>query len=267
MKAATAPGRMFDGHGLFLFVTPGGARCWKQRITVNGRRQELGLGPYPVVTLREAREAALANRRMVRAGLNPKVERRRAHGIPTFRRDGAVGGVPVGEAGGRGEHHDRAGGVVRPSEHLADESGGLAPSARRGAIWYLDWLDSDLPPGVQFPLGVNHWLREPVFPDDHWLFGSDDGPTFTWIDCHNTLKASREARLVEQHDNSARMGISVQQPARRHKPMPLCLIRCIHAAFERVTTEHIADYSSNNADRRVILPILILEFSRHPAFG
>ena len=84
VKAATAPGRMFDGHGLFLFVTPGGAKCWKQRITVNGRRQELGLGPYPVVTLREAREAALANRRMVRAGLNPKVERRGARGIPTF---------------------------------------------------------------------------------------------------------------------------------------------------------------------------------------
>ena len=84
VKAATAPGRMFDGHGLFLFVTPGGAKCWKQRITVNGRRQELGLGPYPVVTLREAREAALANLRMVRAGLNPKVERRRTRGIPTF---------------------------------------------------------------------------------------------------------------------------------------------------------------------------------------
>ena len=84
VKAATAPGRMFDGHGLFLLVTPGGAKNWKQRITVNGRRQELGVGPYPVVTLREARETALANHRMVRAGLNPKVERRRAKGIPTF---------------------------------------------------------------------------------------------------------------------------------------------------------------------------------------
>ena len=76
--------RMFDGQGLFLLVTPGGAKIWKQRIAVNGRRQELGLGPYPVVSLREAREAALANRRMVRAGMNPKVERCRARGIPTF---------------------------------------------------------------------------------------------------------------------------------------------------------------------------------------
>ena len=84
VKAATAPGRMFDGHGLFLLVTPGGAKIWKQRITVNGRRQELGLGPYPVVTLAKAREVALANRRMVRDGVNPKTERRRARGVPTF---------------------------------------------------------------------------------------------------------------------------------------------------------------------------------------
>ena len=84
VKAAAAPGRLFDGQGLFLLVTPGGAKIWKQRIAVNGRRQELGLGPYPVVTLAKAREAALENRRMVRDGLNPKVERRRARGIPTF---------------------------------------------------------------------------------------------------------------------------------------------------------------------------------------
>ena len=84
VRAAKAPGRMFDGHGLFLLVHPGGAKGWRQRITVNGRRQELSLGPFPVVTLREAREAALANLRMVHAGLNPKVERRRARGVPTF---------------------------------------------------------------------------------------------------------------------------------------------------------------------------------------
>ena len=84
VKAATEPGRMFDGQGLFLLVTPGGAKIWKQRITVKGRRQELGLGPYPVVTLAKAREVALENRRMVRDGLSPKVERRRARGIPTF---------------------------------------------------------------------------------------------------------------------------------------------------------------------------------------
>ena len=87
VKAATAPGRMFDGHGLFLLVTergPNVSKVWKQRITVNGHRQELGLGGYPVVTLAKARDKALANLRMVDDGLNPKVERRRARGVPTF---------------------------------------------------------------------------------------------------------------------------------------------------------------------------------------
>ena len=87
VKTARAPGRMFDGNGLFLLVTergPNVSKVWKQRITVNGHRQELGLGRYPVVTLAKARDKALANLRMVDDGLNPKVERRRARGIPTF---------------------------------------------------------------------------------------------------------------------------------------------------------------------------------------
>ena len=87
VKAARAPGRMFDGNGLFLLVTergPNVSKVWKQRITVNGHRQELGLGRYPVVTLAKARDKALTNLRVVDDGLNPKVERRRARGIPTF---------------------------------------------------------------------------------------------------------------------------------------------------------------------------------------
>ena len=87
VEAAKAPGRMFDGNGLFLLVTergPNVSKVWKQRITVNGHRQELGLGRYPVVTLAKARDKALANLRIVDDGLNPKVERRRTRGIPTF---------------------------------------------------------------------------------------------------------------------------------------------------------------------------------------
>ena len=84
VRAAKSPGRYYDGQGLFLLVEPTGAKRWKQRVTVGGRRQELGLGPYPVVTLKMAREAALANRRGVRNGENPKTTRRQARGVPTF---------------------------------------------------------------------------------------------------------------------------------------------------------------------------------------
>ena len=84
VRAAKAPGRYFDGQGLFLLVEPTGAKRWKQRITVQGRRRELGLGPYPVVTLAKAREAALNHRREARDGGNPIANRRRTRGVPTF---------------------------------------------------------------------------------------------------------------------------------------------------------------------------------------
>ena len=84
VRTVTEPGRYFDGLGLFLLVEPSGAKRWKQRLTVQGRRQELGLGPYPVVTLAMAREAAIQHRRDVRAGENPKTRRLRERGMPTF---------------------------------------------------------------------------------------------------------------------------------------------------------------------------------------
>ena len=84
VRTVTEPGRYFDGQGLFLLVEPTGAKRWKQRLTVQGRRQELGLGPYPVVTLAMAREAAIQHRRDVRAGENPKTQRLRERDVPTF---------------------------------------------------------------------------------------------------------------------------------------------------------------------------------------
>ena len=84
VRTVSAPGRYYDGEGLFLLVEPSGAKRWKQRVTVRGKRHELGLGPWPVVSLAEAREAALENRRKARKGTNPKTARRRARATPTF---------------------------------------------------------------------------------------------------------------------------------------------------------------------------------------
>ena len=59
---------------LNLLVTDTGARRFIQRITIrqNGKQTMLGLGGWPVVTLEEAREAALDNRRLVRKGIDPR---------------------------------------------------------------------------------------------------------------------------------------------------------------------------------------------------
>jgi len=78
------PGRHADGNGLYLFVQPSGTRSWIQRLLIRGRRRELGLGSVVLVPLAEAREKALANRKLARQGGDPLAEKRRAEGIPTF---------------------------------------------------------------------------------------------------------------------------------------------------------------------------------------
>ena len=77
------PGRHADGNGLYLFVQPVATRSWIQRIVIRGRRREMGLGSVALVSLAEARELALANRKLVRSGGDPLADRCRAEGVPT----------------------------------------------------------------------------------------------------------------------------------------------------------------------------------------
>lgn len=84
IKEATRPGRYGDGGTLYLYVTPGGSKCWVQRITIDGKQRDIGLGPWPVVTLAEARDLAIDNRRAVRRGADPLADKHRAK-VPTFR--------------------------------------------------------------------------------------------------------------------------------------------------------------------------------------
>ena len=78
------PGRHADGNGLFLYVKPEGTRSWIQRLVIRGRRREMGLGSIALVSLAEARELALANRKLARSGGDPLADKRLAAGVPTF---------------------------------------------------------------------------------------------------------------------------------------------------------------------------------------
>lgn len=74
-KVRTAPpGRHQDGNGLMLNVMPSGSRQWIQRIVIQGKRVDIGLGGFPLVTLAEARDQAFQNRRIARAGGDPRVK-------------------------------------------------------------------------------------------------------------------------------------------------------------------------------------------------
>jgi integrase len=86
-KVKTAkPGKYHDGGGvgLFLLVDKTGGRFWVQRIVVNGKRREIGLGGFPVVGLADARKAALANKQLTFAGGDPLAERRKTREALSF---------------------------------------------------------------------------------------------------------------------------------------------------------------------------------------
>ena len=87
-KSLTRPGLHGDGDGLYLNVTRNGSRSWIQRISIDGRRRDIGLGPFPTVSLARARTLTTANRVAVAEGRNPldeKMEAKRKAAIPTFR--------------------------------------------------------------------------------------------------------------------------------------------------------------------------------------
>ena len=56
--SAAKPGKYADGGGLWLIKRPDGGAQWVMRVTVNGRRREMGLGAYPAVGLADARKKA-----------------------------------------------------------------------------------------------------------------------------------------------------------------------------------------------------------------
>ena len=81
-KIETMPtGRHHDGNGLMLNVKPSGSRQWLQRIVIQGKRVDIGLGGYPCTGLAKARKKAFENRQIARDGGDPRVKRSKA---PTF---------------------------------------------------------------------------------------------------------------------------------------------------------------------------------------
>ena len=48
VQALTKPGRYGDGGTLFLNVAPGGSKSWIQRVTIDGKRRDIGIGGFPV---------------------------------------------------------------------------------------------------------------------------------------------------------------------------------------------------------------------------
>lgn len=68
-------GKHCDGAGLWLVKREDGGAQWVLRMTVHGRRREMGLGGFPSLSLAEARDVANRWRKVAAAGRDPIKER------------------------------------------------------------------------------------------------------------------------------------------------------------------------------------------------
>ena len=85
IRSETVPGTYKDGGGLRFILTARGTKRWELWIVFNGKRRELGLGVYPQVSLKEAREKAGEIRRAARSGIDPRKQRLVRASAITFR--------------------------------------------------------------------------------------------------------------------------------------------------------------------------------------
>lgn len=78
-------GRYGDGLGLYLVVTESGSQQWVLRLTVNGKRRDIGLGGYPTTSLAHARKETIEMRYLAKQGKDPVAIRKdKLRVIPTF---------------------------------------------------------------------------------------------------------------------------------------------------------------------------------------
>jgi integrase len=109
---AKGPAVLHDGGGLYLRVSSTGAKSWVFRFQLNGKRRDMGLGPYPDISLAEARGKATEHRKQRRDGIDPlaaKAARRQAQRLSAAKgrtfREVAEEFVGRNEAGWRNAKH------------------------------------------------------------------------------------------------------------------------------------------------------------------
>src|SRR5689334_1929567 len=68
---AKGPAVLHDGAGLYLRIAPSGAKSWVLRFQLDGRRRDMGLGPYPLIGLADARAKAMNHRKLRHERIDP----------------------------------------------------------------------------------------------------------------------------------------------------------------------------------------------------
>ncbi len=75
-KPKSKPYKLADGGGLYLWVTPSGGKLWRWTYRHDGKQKLMTFGPYPNVSLSDARERQANERKILISGHDPMAHRR-----------------------------------------------------------------------------------------------------------------------------------------------------------------------------------------------
>lgn len=76
LKPSDKAQKVADGGGLYLYVTPAGARLWRMKYRFAGKEKILAIGAYPEISLSDARRARDRAKDLLRDGLDPSTAKR-----------------------------------------------------------------------------------------------------------------------------------------------------------------------------------------------
>ena len=87
LNKSLEPGRYYDnsGVGLQLHVRTTGSKAFVQRLRLNGKYIDIGLGGYPTTSLAEARRIAAENKILATKGIDPRSAKTQPAVIPSFK--------------------------------------------------------------------------------------------------------------------------------------------------------------------------------------
>ncbi|MDL2216837.1 integrase arm-type DNA-binding domain-containing protein, partial [Desulfovibrio sp. OttesenSCG-928-M14] len=70
-KPKDKPYREFDGGGMYLEITPKGAKLWRLKYRFGSKEKRLSFGAYPTIGLKEAREYREQAKKLLSQGIDP----------------------------------------------------------------------------------------------------------------------------------------------------------------------------------------------------
>jgi len=75
-KPRQKPYKLSDGGGLFLHIQPSGSKLWRLKYRVGGKEKLLSYGPYPQITIAEARKKREESKKLLNEGGDPAIQKK-----------------------------------------------------------------------------------------------------------------------------------------------------------------------------------------------